>query len=100
MSIEIVANKVVIQVIEDSKKVVEVVGVGLQGPPGPGLTSLTYNQTLLSNSWNVNHNLGYRPSVTCYTDGGLLIEGSVLHSSLNRLTIDFNLPQSGTARLV
>ncbi len=73
-----------------------------QGPPGPSGTAAgtyTHTQTSSLSVWTVAHNLGFRPSVTVMTTGGVGVEGSeVLHVSNNVLTITFDVAFSGTAR--
>jgi len=61
----------------------------------------THTQTSASSLWTINHNLGIKPSIYIYSDGGLKIEGDVLPtSSLNQVQIAFTLPVSGGARLI
>jgi hypothetical protein len=43
--------------------------------------------------------MGYRPSVEITTLGGMEVDGEVLHLSSNLLTIAFNPPLAGSARL-
>lgn len=75
----------------------------LQGPPGPsGPSGAGYVHTQASALavWTVPHNLGYRPSVSVTTTGGVEVEGGeVLHLSTNTLTITFDVAFAGSARL-
>ena len=59
-----------------------------------------HTQSSASNLWTINHNLGIKPSIYIYSDGGLKMEGDVLPTtSLNQVQIAFTLPVSGSARL-
>lgn len=75
---------------------------GVQGPAGPaGSSSSTYIHTQGSAAtvWTIAHNLGFKPTVTAMTAGGMEMAGEVQHLSVNTLTITFTLAVSGTARL-
>jgi hypothetical protein len=72
---------------------------GPQGPPGSAGTSYDHLQSSASAVWTVPHNLGYLPTVSVRTIGGLEVEGGeVLHLSVNTLTITFDVAFTGTAR--
>ena len=100
ITIEVVDNDNVIEIVSPTSTVVEVVDVGPQGPRGDSGSGYVFTQVSPLAVWNINHNLGYRPALNSITTGGLSIEGSVLHLSNNQLTITFNTPTSGTARLI
>lgn len=51
-------------------------------------------------TWIVNHNLGYNPVVTVLSVGGLVLDASVLHTSVNQVQITFLTPTAGSARCV
>ena len=73
---------------------------GAQGPPGlSGPPGVTYNhvQSVISGSWVVNHNLGFRPTISVLTAGGLEVEPGIIHLSVNSVQLDFLTPMSGSA---
>jgi hypothetical protein len=55
-----------------------------------------HTQSSPSDLWTVNHNLGYRPVIEVLSDGGLVVEASVAHISVNQAQISFNTVQTGT----
>jgi hypothetical protein len=62
--------------------------------------SYVHAQTTAQSEWIVNHNLGYKPSVTVYTIGGVEVEAEVIHISDYQLRVRFASPQTGYARCV
>lgn len=71
---------------------------GAQGLSGSGL-SFTHNQPTISSTWTVPHNLGYRPTVSVTTSGGVEVDGGeIVHLSNNTLQILFDDSFSGFAR--
>lgn len=79
---------------------------GPQGPKGdkgdPGTTptiAFTYTQNTVSSTWNITHNLGFRPNVATVDSAGTNIEGSISYTSANALVISFSIATSGTAYL-
>jgi len=71
---------------------------GMPGRDGIGVNPYTHTQSSASATWTVAHNLGYHPSVSIETPGGLEMIGEVLHQSNNLLTISFASARAGTAR--
>ena len=73
-----------------------------QGPTGSsGSAGSTYihTQSTPLDVWTVAHNLGFRPTVTVTTTGGVEVEGGeVLHVSTVVLTITFDVAFTGSAR--
>lgn len=59
----------------------------------------THNQNAVSNSWVINHNLGFRPNVTVQDSAGTTYEGEIHHTSANSLTVSFSAAFSGKAYL-
>jgi hypothetical protein len=55
-------------------------------------------QTTASALWTINHNFGYRPSVTLLTSGGAEMDASIIHASDNQVLVTFTTPQTGSAR--
>lgn len=78
------------------------IAAGPQGPQGePGLSGagFVFEQPTPATTWNINHNLGFRPSVELMSIGGAEIEGDVVHLSLNQCQASFLIPVAGSARL-
>jgi hypothetical protein len=57
--------------------------------------SYTFEQQTGSTVWNVNHNLGYRPSVTVEDYGKIILEGDLSHTDANNLVLTFSEAVSG-----
>lgn len=74
--------------------------VGIQGLPGrDGIgTAYIHTQSSPSNQWVINHNLGYRPTVSLITTGGQEFEAEVLHISLNQAIVYLASALAGEAR--
>ena len=58
---------------------------------------LVFDQTSASDTWVVNHNFGKFPSVETVDLNKNEMEGEVVHTDNNTLTIYFNSPVSGHA---
>lgn len=79
----------------------------LPGVPGqrmdytllPTLVAFTYTQAAASATWNITHNLHFKPNVTVFDSSGGMVEGNIVHLSDNSLTISFSAQISGTATL-
>lgn len=87
-------------------QIVFTAGQGLAGPQGDKgdkgergdvATRYEHEQTVASDQWVVNHNLGYKPAITVVSVGGLLMLAEVLHMSLNQARVYFDSPVTGTA---
>lgn len=63
------------------------------------LVSYTHTQGSSSVQWVVTHNLGFKPNVTVFNSAGDIVEGHVIHNSVNQLTLQFSAAMSGTAQL-
>lgn len=81
---------------------------GQTGPQGPqGIQGLkgdiggvyTHNQSAVSTSWIVNHNLGFNPSVAIVDSGGTSIEADIWYNNTNSLEIILSVGISGKAYL-
>lgn len=97
-------------VVVTSETTVDVITVGIQGPPGPGLSTTDqlaegaqhrydrhYEQAFTNqSSVTVNHNLGKRPAVTVIDSAGDEVFGDVEHVGPNELTISFGSNFTGT----
>jgi hypothetical protein len=59
----------------------------------------THIQNAVSYTWDVSHNLGFRPNVTAVNSSGLVVEGDVEYIDNDNLTITFAIPVTGKAYL-
>jgi hypothetical protein len=78
--------------------------VGPQGPPGPSgsapeLVSYRHFQSVVSNIWNITHNLGWYPNITVVDSAGSVVEGEIDYVDENNLILNFSSPFSGVAYL-
>lgn len=75
---------------------------GQQGPrgrSGAAGSGFDFTQPTAATVWTINHNLGLRPDVATYRLGGTEMKGAVQHLSDNTLTVTFNSPVAGYARV-
>jgi hypothetical protein len=72
---------------------------GDTGDTGISGGSFTYTQSGVSDSWIISHGLGYRPAVTVIDSGGNQVEGDVVYTDSDNLTITFSAGFSGVAYL-
>ena len=63
------------------------------------LVSYTHTQSAAASQWVITHNLGFKPSVTAFDSAGDIVEGHIIHNSVNQLTMQFSATMSGTAQL-
>lgn len=70
---------------------------GLRGPAGTSGATYRHNQTGALDTWIVNHNLGYQPSISAFSIGGKLMLVDVQHFSDNQARIYFDGPVAGYA---
>ena len=61
--------------------------------------SYEHTQGSPSNTWVINHNLGFYPNVTIQDSGGSIVEGEISYTNLNSLTVSFQASFSGMAYL-
>lgn len=71
---------------------------GPPGPAGPASAFYEHEQSSASANWTINHNLGFRPTVSAIDTGSQQIEGAVVHTSINQLVLSFATPIAGRAR--
>lgn len=65
---------------------------------GPAMAGYyRHDQTMLAQTWVINHNLGYRPAVHVQDAVGNVIYGTIHHLSDSTLTIEFTSPMTGSA---
>lgn len=65
----------------------------------PIVTSYVYEQSIPSDTWIVNHNLGFHPNVTVVDSADTAVIGGITYNSLNQLTLNFAAGFSGNAYL-
>lgn len=58
-----------------------------------------HRQNTTSNTWIINHNLGFYPNVTVVDSGGTIVEGEIAYTTRNSLTTTFSAAFSGHAYL-
>jgi hypothetical protein len=78
--------------------VVEHSGLLVVSGGGGGGAPFVHIQSAPATEWVVNHNLGYRPSVTVFTVGGVEMLAEVVHSTLNQFRVLHNVAVAGTAQ--
>jgi hypothetical protein len=79
--------------------IAEVGKVGPAGRDGTG-SVFTYVQELPSDTWNINHNLGFIPGGVFITDiDGFDCIGEIEHTDNNTTIVSFSEPIAGTAHL-
>lgn len=69
----------------------------LSGVPITGGQPYVHNQLQSSDTWVVNHNLGFFPVVDILSPGGIQVVAEIAHISNNQFQVIFNSPQVGTA---
>lgn len=75
------------------------VGADPAGSAAAARAGYVHVQSSSSSSWNINHNLGFRPAVTVLDNGNNEVEADVVHVSANQAQVFFNVATTGTARL-
>ena len=60
----------------------------------------THYQSSASSTWVILHNLGYNPIVRIFIGNQEVQPASITHDSTNQVTVTFDSPQVGYARLV
>lgn len=85
-------------VIETRSTLLEILDVGIPGPPGAAASQYVFICSSPLATWVVNHNLGYTPSsVRVLSVGGIEVDAEVTNISDNQLTINFVIPFVGRA---
>lgn len=85
--------------LKSTRSELTVINVAQRGRDGVA-EAYGHNQPSAAAEWIINHNLGYRPSVTLYSVGGAEIEGEVLHISNNQARAYFAVAIAGSARAI
>lgn len=98
---QILAEQPQSSVLVEEVEVTQVVSDAQQGPPGPpgssSNASFEHPQVSASDTWTVNHNLGFRPAVSILSVGGREMWAEVIHTSVNQFIAYFDAPTSGIA---
>lgn len=55
-------------------------------------------QLVAATPWIINHNLGFRPNVELRNSGNEVIDGEIVHTSVNQTVCYFNFATAGSAR--
>jgi hypothetical protein len=58
-----------------------------------------HTQSVSSNTWEIEHSLGFYPNITTMDSAGTLVEGELQHLTKYRLRVIFSAPISGQAFL-
>lgn len=88
---------------EEQTLIIHDVGVqGIQGPAGPqgpvgSDKNFVFNQAIPSDTWNITHNLGKRPSVVVIDSAGSSVEGLVTYTDDNNIILTFSAEFTGDA---
>lgn len=67
---------------------------------GAGGASFNFVQSTPSDTWVINHLLGYRPAIELFTVGGAEFQADILHTSDNQAIVYLAAPFAGSARCV
>lgn len=77
--------------------------VGLQGVQGPqgsaAIQSFVHNQNVPSDTWTINHNLGFYPNVSVIDSAGTVVEGDTAWPDSGTIIVSFESAFSGKAYL-
>jgi len=71
--------------------------VGPMGPSGSAAASYTHDQAVVSDTWTVVHNLGFKPNVSVFDSAGSEVEGDIEHVDVNTVVLTFTAAFGGTA---
>lgn len=74
---------------------------GMPGPVGPSGSNsfFLFTQGVASDTWVIEHNLGFRPNFRTFDSTDEEVEGEVTHDSNNQITVVFSVPISGYATI-
>ena len=64
-----------------------------------GRVSYIHTQGVSSDTWVINHNLGFYPNLTIQDSAGTIYEGEIVYTDLNNLTVTFSASFAGNAYL-
>lgn len=74
-------------------------GEGLQGVSGATGGAYEHTQGVSSDTWTINHNLGYNPNITVVDSAGTIVEGSYEYVNVNQIIATFTSGFTGKAYL-
>ena len=101
-SLTIEGDDVELVVVGDSEVLeVDMGAMGPQGPPGADgadASSYTHTQASAASTWTIPHNLGWRPTITVLSTGGVQVIAEVVHLSALTAQVLFVEPMAGSAR--
>ena len=69
--------------------------IAIKGDKGDSFSSDIFIQATPSSVWTYNHNKGYYPSVFVLDLFNRVVNVEIIHSSINQITIIFNIPYTG-----
>lgn len=72
---------------------------GIQGPTGSSAETYVHNQGSPSDTWTINHNLGYFPNVSVVDSAGTVVEGDTAWPNAYTIVVSFESAFSGKAYL-
>ena len=64
-----------------------------------GRVAYTHTQGVSSDTWTINHNLGFHPNLTVIDSGGTIYEVEITYTNTVSLTVTFSAAFSGKAYL-
>ena len=75
--------------------------ISFQGTTSSGGADASYihNQDTANTIWDITHPLGKKPSVTCFNQIDIQMEGQIQYITNNRLIVSFNNSCAGKAYL-
>jgi hypothetical protein len=65
--------------------------------PGPAGTGYRHTQDTPASTWQIPHNLGYRPTISLALTDGRVVLADIVHSSPTLAVVQFPTPIAGTA---
>lgn len=72
---------------------------GIQGPTGASAETYVHTQGTPSDTWTINHNLGYFPNVSVVDSAGTVVEGDTAWPNAYTIVVSFESAFSGKAYL-
>lgn len=83
--------------VTEPPRVAQVVAAGMRGADGTSAATYQHNQASPADTWVINHNMGYRPSISIFSMGGMQMLANVQHVSENQARVYFDNPTAGYA---
>jgi hypothetical protein len=89
-----------IQIVNPGTQTISIASGRALGPADiPQLVSFQHIQSAASDTWEIEHNLGFFPNVTVIDSGGNMVEANVTYTNTATLTITLSSAISGVAYL-